>query len=91
MYDVGIALEVSHEGSLEERSVEVVPLAAVGTVASILAGKHLRTLAVVVVIAVTLAEEPVLRTIEVLVYEVHVDALHLGPQVVKVVTFRVGA
>jgi hypothetical protein len=91
VYDIGIALEVGHECSLQERSVEVVPLTAVGTVASILTGKHLRTLAVVVVVAVTLAEEPALGTVEVLVNEVYLDALHLGPQVVEVATLRVGA
>ena len=89
MYDIGIALEVGHEGCLEERSVEVVPLATVGTVASILTGKHLRSLAVVVVVAVALAEEPALGTVEMLVDEVYLDALHLGPQVVEVATFRV--
>ena len=87
VYDIGIALEVGHEGGLEERSIEVIPLATIGTMASILTGKHLRSLAVVVVVAVALAEEPALGTVEMLVNEVYLDTLHLGPQVVEIAAF----
>ena len=56
----------------------MVPLLALA-VASILAGKYLRTLAVVVLIAQAAVEEPALGTIEVLVNQVCLLLLHVLP------------
>ena len=50
LHNVGVALDVGHEGSLVERCLEVVPLLAL-SVACILAGEHLRALAVVALVA----------------------------------------
>ena len=63
----------------------------VSPVASIFAGENLRTLAVVVVVAVALREEPLLGTVEMLVHQVHLQPLHFGPEIIESLTLRAGA
>ena len=87
---VGVALHAREECGLEQCGVEVVPLLA-GAVAGILSGEDLGALAVIVVVSAARGEEPTLRTVEVLVHEVYLEASHLGPEVVEVGAFGVGA
>ena len=61
------------------------------TMARILSGEHLRALAVVIVIAGALREEPLLGTVEVLVHQVGAQALHLGPEIVELLALGVRA
>ena len=66
----------------------MVPLLALA-VAGIFAGKHLWTLAVVHVVAQTMAQEPLFVAVIVLVVEVHLQLLHAWLQQVEVPAFRV--
>ena len=86
VHNVGIALDASHEGSLVEGAFEhVLTLGAgqrgLGDVAGILASKHLRALAVVLVVAADVLHEPLLVAVVVLVDEVGLQACHLVPAI----------
>ena len=67
VHDVGIALQVGHEGSLQKRRIVMVPLVVVLAVTGVFAGKDFRSLAVIALIAQSMTEEPVFVTVEVLV------------------------
>ena len=58
--------------------------------AGVLSSEHLGSLAVITIIACALAQEPLIGTIEMLIYQVGSQTFHLGPQVVKLVTLGVG-
>ena len=62
----------------------MVPLVFIATVTGIFAGKHLRTLTVIAVVAQTMREEPLLIAIVVLVIEIYLQLLHAGLQQVEV-------
>ncbi len=87
-HDVGIALEAGHKRAFEKGGIEVIPFLALA-VACIFAGKDLRAFAVVAVVACALLEEPFFGTVEVLVYEVYLEAFHFGPEVVEFLAFAV--
>ena len=90
--NISIALQSCHERRLAECCVERVlahwlssrcRVFASRDMTCILAGKHLRALAAVVVIASCLTEEPLGAAIEVLVNEVGLQSAHLLPSVGK--------
>jgi len=95
--DVGIALEAGHDGGLAECGLE--DILTLGhsdgfllDVAGILAGKHLRALAAVGVVAGDILHEPVLVAIVMLVDEVDLEAGHLLPAIGELLAvFVVGA
>ena len=99
--DIGIALEICHESSLKDAGLVVVPLLALA-VTSVLTSKHLRTLAVVALVAQTTTlvavlglcfwstQEPCLWTVEVLIDEVGLLLRHSSPALVEHLTLRVG-
>ena len=86
--DVAVALITCHEGCLHKGCIEVVPLLAF-SVTCIFASENLRTLAVIVVIAMTidLIKEPVFITIEVLIIQVNLQLFHLWLEQVELPTF----
>ena len=88
VHNVGITLDARHVGCLVERGLEVVPLLSLA-MAGVFAGKHLRTLAIIRVVAQTMTEEPLLVAIVVLVVEIHLQLLHTRLQQVEVPTFRI--
>ena len=90
IYDIGITLNASKEGSLKERGMKMVPLLAL-TVAGILAGKHLGAFPVVIVITAARSQEPIFRTIEMLVNKVNLKFPHLRPKIFKILSLGVRA
>ena len=60
--DVGIAFETGHQGGLHDGCFVVVPLLAF-PVTGVFAGKHLRSLTVVRIIAQTVTQEPLMAKV----------------------------
>ena len=90
LHNVGIALQIGHKGGFVDAGSCMVPLAAV-VVTGILSGKHLRSLAVVVVIAVHVVEEPLDGAVEMFVHEIGSQVGHRLPSVLKVLPVRARA
>ena len=83
LYNVGIAFKRGHESSLVDTCPCVIILLSV-VMASIFSGKHLGALAVIVVIAVHIVEEPVHGSVEMFVHQIGLQLRHLLPTVFKV-------
>ena len=81
---IGITLETRHEGGFQKGGFIVVPLLALA-VTGILAGKDLRTLAVVRVVTQSMRQEPLLVTIVVFVHQVSLLGFHGFPTVFEAV------
>ena len=83
-HNVGIALEAGHEGGFEDGSLIVVPLLALA-VTGVFAGKDLRPLAVVAVVAQAIGEEPLFVAVIVLIDKVGLQLPHGLPSVSKLI------
>ena len=59
------------------------------TMTSIFTGKYFRTFTVIVIITCSLIQEPVLRTIEMFIHQIHFQTLHFRPQIFKLLSFRI--
>ena len=88
MYDIGIAFYACHECGLKQCGVEMIIFLAF-TVTCVFACKHLRSAAVVIVIAVAvfMVEEPRLWTVEMFVVHRNLHLLHLRLQHIKLLSF----
>jgi len=89
VHDVGIPFHSGHEGCLQKGSVEMVPLLS-AAMTRILAGKDLRPVAVITVIARPLAEKPTLGTIEMFIHQVRLQPFHFRPEVIKLFPLGTG-
>ena len=81
---IGITLQTRHESCLRKRSLPRVRI--VLGMGSILAGKYLRTLAVVLVVTAGIVAEPLRALVVVLIHHVYAQLAHLLPTVVEVLS-----
>ena len=88
MYNIGITFQSRHKSSFKQGSIEMVPLLTF-TMTSIFTGEYFRTFTVIVIITCSLIQEPVLRTIEMFIHQIHFQTLHFRPQIFKLLSFRI--
>ncbi|EJX05289.1 hypothetical protein EVA_06603 [gut metagenome] len=88
MYYISITFQSCHKSGLKQRSMEMIPFFSI-TMASILTSKYLRSLAVIVIITITLTQEPCFRTVKMFIHQINFQPLHFRPQIFKLLTFRI--
>ena len=76
-HHVGIALQAGHESGLAEGCQEAIGF--VFRMAGILSGEHLRPFSIIAVVAIGVREEPLWRTVVMLVHQIDLQPTHLRP------------
>ena len=82
--NIGITLQTGHESCLRKGCLPRVWI--ILGMSSILTGKDLRTLAVVLVVTAGIAAEPLWALVVVLIHHVYAQLAHLLPTVVEVLS-----